>query len=119
VNYITFSADEMMIASAADGDDYKIRIWNVTTFAQISSLEGHSAPVTRFVFSSDNKRLISVGDDESIKIWHVESGRLIKTFTADQSQKDKNRAINTLYVSSDDEFFWVGYKDGSYQKWAL
>jgi len=44
--------------------------------------KGHSGPVSAIGFSPDGKYLVSGSSDKNIKLWEVETGREIRTFTA-------------------------------------
>lgn len=41
--------------------------------------QGHSAMIRDVMFTPDGRRLISVSDDKTIRLWDVESGELLKT----------------------------------------
>lgn len=43
----------------------------------------HTGQVTRSVFSDDSKLLATVGDDRTLKVWNLESGRVQRTFQVD------------------------------------
>ncbi|TAF08940.1 MAG: serine/threonine protein kinase [Nostocales cyanobacterium] len=46
-----------------------IKLWDVATGKQISTVNGHTNTVTSLVFSADGTTLVSSGDDHKIKIW--------------------------------------------------
>jgi WD40 repeat protein len=47
----------------------------------IRTLEGHSASVTGLALSGDGRRAVSASDDNTLKVWDVERGELLATFT--------------------------------------
>jgi len=55
--------------------------WNVTAqevaiFPQL----GHSGSINSIAFSPDNKYILSNSDDQTSKLWDINSGRIIRTF---------------------------------------
>jgi WD40 repeat protein len=46
-----------------------VKIWEVEGGAELLTLKGHSKAVRFVMFSQDGKQIISVGDDETIRIW--------------------------------------------------
>jgi len=84
---LAFSHDGKMLAGAPEGSGYKplkISVWSTETGDLVKELEGHlydyGAPsrIWTVAFTPDDKALISVGMEKSIKIQSVETGKLIK-----------------------------------------
>ena len=64
-----------LLASASD--DYDVRIWNITTFTSIFTLQGHSD----FVISLKQVKsdvLASASDEGANKLWNITSGKLLR-----------------------------------------
>ncbi|NRB09541.1 MAG: hypothetical protein HRU34_22350 [Richelia sp.] len=57
----------LSIASASW--DRTIKIWQVNTGREIATLTGHENYVRAIAFSPDEETLVSVSDDDTIKIW--------------------------------------------------
>lgn len=69
-----------------DGPRGFVNALGFTTIGEMGPLAGHMKSVRRLAFSPDSKRAFSVGEDRSIRIWDVDSGRCLKntrTFTFD------------------------------------
>lgn len=65
------------------GEDYTLRIWNLTSMANEKSLEGHRNPISNIACSKDGKQLISRSTEEGIiKLWELESGKNTLNFIA-------------------------------------
>jgi WD40 repeat protein len=50
-------------------------------------LEGHWGVVHSVVFSPDAKHLASMGGDQAIKIWEVETGRVVGSLAVSSGQR--------------------------------
>lgn len=65
--------------------------------------ENHNSPVVKVVYSFDGQWIASSSEDNDIKIWHVASGKLVKTFD-NKNQIAKSLAFhpkkNTLLSTS-------------------
>jgi WD40 repeat protein len=51
----------------------------------IRTLEGHSANVAGVALSPDGRRAVSASYDKTLKVWHLETGEAVATFTCDAS----------------------------------
>jgi WD40 repeat protein len=75
------------ISSAGDGS---LVIWDLVNAGQIQRLDGHGSEVTAVAFTPDGKHVLTVagrltmvgdpGDDNTMKVWEVETGRLVRVF---------------------------------------
>jgi WD40 repeat protein len=79
VSTVRFSPDGKRLAGAIQ-DDTTVRIWDTTTGRQVYALKGHTANVTRLVFSSDGERLATASEDHTVKLWEADTGRELLTF---------------------------------------
>jgi WD40 repeat protein len=64
---VTFSHDNLIIASGSD--DRSIKIWNAHLGQLLNTLRGHTDSVRSVAFSPDNLRIASGSNDYSVKIW--------------------------------------------------
>lgn len=77
---IAFSPDESLLASSgADG----VRIWNPGTGQQIHHLTGHDADVNWVTFSPDGRCIVTASDDKSVRIWEIQSGKVLRQISCD------------------------------------
>jgi WD40 repeat protein len=51
-----------------------LRVWDAESGALLATLEGHQGRVTSVAWSPDGRRLLSGGDDGSLRVWDAESG---------------------------------------------
>ncbi|CAE7051038.1 unnamed protein product [Rhizoctonia solani] len=70
---MAFSSDDMHIISSTVGDGHII-VWNTLTGSPVlGPFSGHSREVRSVVFSRDNSQGISCSDDQTIRIWDIQS----------------------------------------------
>jgi WD40 repeat protein len=74
---------------------HTIQVWNWRTGDRISSLEGHSAPITAIALSQDGKTLVSGSRDRTIKVWNASTGEELTTLTGHHSP------ITAIAISAD------------------
>ena len=113
---IFFSHDMKTIASTG-GNRIKrneIYIWDIKTQQIKQILIGHSKMVRSVAFSSDDKYLVSVGEDNLINLWIVSTGDLIGTFT-----EDNGKELTSVIFSSDDKYIITGSQDMTIKYWNV
>ena len=66
-NALVFSPDETgLIVGLSSG---RIQLLDITTGDELATLDGHTAPIVKLLFSSDGKTLVSTGYDGTILVW--------------------------------------------------
>jgi WD40 repeat protein len=73
VRSLAFSADGRLLASGADNWD--IRLWDMSSGAEVRQLQGHIARVNSLAFHADGRTLASAGWDGTVRFWHIATGR--------------------------------------------
>ena len=71
---IRFSPDSSTLANTGYES---VGLWKVDSGEKIATLTGHAGWVNAVAFSPDGRRLISGGDDETLRIWDVTAYRAI------------------------------------------
>ena len=69
---VAFSSDDQWIA--AGGRSGKIRIWNLRTGQLFKTLNGHRQRIRSIQFT-ENGEIVSCGDDQVVRIQHLQTGR--------------------------------------------
>ncbi len=72
-SYATASADKI------------ITVRNTSDHEITKRLEGHTGYVIATAFNPEGTKLASVGDDEEIKVWELESGKKVSSFVSSKS----------------------------------
>ncbi|WP_228021176.1 WD40 repeat domain-containing protein [Microcystis sp. LEGE 08355] len=77
------------------------------------TLKGHQANIGAIDISSDGKIIASAGEDQTIKLWQRETGKLIYSFVG------VNEPLQTLAISPNGKSIIAGGLDGRISQWQL
>src|SRR5438105_15010218 len=79
VRAVAFSPDNKILASGSV--DNTVRLWDVATGIELSTLPGHVGGVYSVGFSPDGSILATAGADQAIRLWDVGSGKELRSLT--------------------------------------
>lgn len=122
---LAFSPDNLLIASGSD--DGTINIFNVPSMQQSTptftsipyhrflkhSLIGHTQGVKAIAFSPNGKLIASGGFDDKVKVWDVQTGREIRSFSGHTND------VNSVLFSADSKSVISGSNDGTIKIWNI
>ena len=78
-------ADEPTVAAAqyvaSGGRDAMIHVYDAAAGALVASFAGHDGWVRDLAFHPCGEFLLSCGDDKSVRVWSLASGKCVKTYT--------------------------------------
>ena len=97
-------------ATSSNRED--IIILDALTCRQIATLSGHTSLISSLVYSSDGTFLVSGSYDKTIKLWDVQTGGVIKTFS-------HTKDVNSVSISADDTMIISANYDYSAHLWNI
>jgi WD40 repeat protein len=113
IECLAFSPDGQTLATGSwSKDGANLLLWNIDSNRK-RALDGHTDTVNAVVFSIDGRFLISGGKEGELKIWHVETGNLVRTVKAHRG------SINSIALSHDGRTIATGSDDKNVKLWLL
>ena len=118
VDAVAFQPNGTLLAAA--GHDGKVRFFDLVKNAQTKEINAHISviqknnvpqPVYSLEFSPDGKQILSSSYDNSIKLWDVASGNLVKEFKPHKEkefEKGHQEPVYTAVFSPDGKFIASG-----------
>lgn len=97
-------------------NNVNIELWNMITNEQIHTLTGHIQRLNTIVFSPDAKTLASGSDDNTIRLWDVDTGKLIRTL---EGIRGHSGPIKTVAFSPNAKTLASGSADSTIHLWDV
>ena len=124
VTSVDFSSDGQQLVSGSY--DKTLRLWGVRSGKLIKTFEGHSNGVDSVAFSPDGQYLVSGSttvpgtdhdyDEKTLKLWDVQSGKLIKNFGG---RRGYSGDIGSIAFSPDGKQLVSGSRDKTLKLWDV
>jgi WD40 repeat protein len=108
---IAFAPDGATIASASY--DRLVKVWDVATGKELSSLKEHTDAVYDVAFFPDGRQLVSAAGDRTIKLWNLQTGKRLLTVT------DSLDSVYAVAVHPSGERISAAGADRMIRTWAL
>jgi WD40 repeat protein/serine/threonine protein kinase len=104
VDCVATSPDGRCIASGGQ-EDHTINIWDIITGKRLLTIpEAHEGRVRCISFSPDGNRIISGGDDNTIKVWDVQTASGIMTLRGSATIWDAQFSPDGKLICSGDRY---------------
>jgi WD40 repeat protein len=89
VNRVDYRADGRVVALGLL--NFQVWTWQVDNGRLLNQFKGHTARIGRIVFSPDqeSRRIVTVSDDSSTRIWETASGRLLAAFIRTDTRREE------------------------------
>ena len=101
IRSVCFSPDGQFLATGAE--DYKIRIWNLSSRSIKQVLTGHEQDIYSLDFSADGRMLVSGSGDKTVRVWDFATGNCLFKLSTEESG-GKDTGITSVSTSSDGRF---------------
>lgn len=114
---VRFSPDGKHVV--AGGLDNRIRVWKVVSFKRprinplLHARIAHEGAVIQLGFSADGSKLVSIADDQSMKVWET------KTYSQLAGLANQPDVTSALAMIPKSASFIVGRSDGSLERYSL
>ncbi|KJU84114.1 repeat-containing protein [Candidatus Magnetobacterium bavaricum] len=82
-------------------------------FGEMPYLQGHSNDVTCVAISADGMKIVSGSKDNTLRIWDIATGNLLKTLEGHSS------VVSSVAISADDKKIVSGSKDNTVKIWEM
>jgi WD40 repeat protein/outer membrane biosynthesis protein TonB len=106
------SPDNKTIAFAAP--DQTIRIYDAMSLQETQSLPaGHTGAIKSIAFTPNGQRLVTGGDDKSVRVWDLSAGKELRRYSLHTG------AVLAVAVSPDGRFAFSGSTDKTIRQWSL
>jgi WD40 repeat protein len=111
LSYAVLSPDGKL-AAFADGTESTVRVVDVASGKIVSPLMPHGGRVTHVAFSRDGELLSTASEDNSARVFHARTGRLIASF-------EFTHDVQQASFSPDGKRLLVACDDGTATLWSL
>lgn len=64
---------------ASGSKDHDIKLWDIATWKEVLTLQGHACGILQLAFSKDGRYLASLPRSGSVKVWDTTTGKEIQT----------------------------------------
>ncbi len=61
-----------------------IHLWDVSTWKEERTLDGHADAITSINFSPDGRSIVSTGKDGTVRLWNIDNGQQIQSISGDK-----------------------------------
>ena len=106
---VAWSRDSARLATGGGYLDPVVRLWDVQSGSQLQVFSGHGADVEAVAFHPNQKWIVSVSEDKTMKIWDIASGKELLSVVGFSDGQRLAYAPNGCYTGSPNAAAYVKY----------
>jgi WD40 repeat protein len=108
---VAFSPDGTLLASASN--DKTIKLWDMKTYQDRATLNGHTDVVSSVAFSPDGATLVSGSGDNTVKMWDMKTGKAYTTLLG------HNHQVLVVSICDNGKLLASGDLSGNIKLWQI
>jgi WD40 repeat protein len=96
----TFAYSKFPVSLVTGGADRQLRLWNPHRLGHpMAALKGHNAPIIDITINEVNGQIISLSDDNVIKVWDIRTLQCLQTLF-DRMTQEYDIPLNRIHFNS-------------------
>ncbi len=111
------SRDGEILVRSIDASSHLVEIWHLGE--RLHTLYGHQGQIAAIALSPDSQTIASGSFDKTLKIWHLQTGKLLFTISNLLTWKTHKEAVLCLAFSPDGQTLVSGSADRTIKLWNL
>ncbi len=91
-------------------------VWSARTGAPLLSIRGHTKDVNSAFFSPDSSQIITASADFTVKLWHAETGQVLREYKAPSGSRLWGEAFYAVFSDNGNRIF-TAHQDSNFRIW--
>ncbi len=113
IRCLTLSGDgNRALTSATKKNVFEIKVWDLQNQKALHILKGHERQITCLAVSPNGKQAVSGSEDQTLRLWDLDNGKLLVTYVLDDIAQD-------IAIGPDNKIMIVGGFSGRVHKLVI